>query len=52
MLGCSKLGVMYAKGNGVEKDFSKAVQLFKKACDDGDLDGCRNLVVMYEKAME
>ena len=52
VLGCFNLGIMYATGNGVEKDFGKAVQLFKKACDDGDLDGCRNLVVMYEKAME
>ena len=34
------------------KEYDKAAELFKKACDGGDMDGCRNLVVMYEKAME
>ena len=24
----------------------------KKACDGGDMDGCRNLGIMYEKVME
>ena len=38
---------MYANGNGVEKDFSKAVELYKKACDGGNMHGCRNLVVMH-----
>ena len=47
MLGCTNLGVMYANGNGVEKDFSKAVELYKKACDGGNMHGCRNLVVMH-----
>ena len=47
MLGCTNLGVMYTNGNGVEKDFSKAAQLFKKACDGGEVRGCTNLGVMY-----
>ena len=47
MLGCTNLGVMYTNGNGVEKDFSKAVQLFKKACDSGEMPSCSNLGVMY-----
>ncbi len=38
---------MYANGNGVEKNEQKAAELYKKACDGGDLDGCRNLVVMH-----
>ena len=32
-----------------KKDFSKAVQLFKKACDGGHMLGCHNLGVMYQK---
>ena len=39
---------MYAKGNGVEKDFSKASELYKKACDGGNMQGCGHLGFMYE----
>ena len=49
MRGCGKLGVMYEKGNGVEKDLGKAAELFKKACDGGEMLGCRNLGIMYKK---
>ena len=31
------------------KEYDKAFESFKKACDGGDMDGCRNLGVMYEK---
>ena len=31
--------------SGIE--LPSAVELYKKACDGGDLDGCRNLVVMH-----
>ena len=31
------------------KDYDKAFESFKKACDGGDMDGCRNLAIMYEK---
>ena len=34
------------------KEYDKAAELYKKACDGGDMDGCRNLGVMYEKVME
>ena len=47
MRGCFNLGVMYTNGDGVEKDFSKAAQLFKKACDGGDMLGCVKLGIMY-----
>ncbi|MCI6564383.1 tetratricopeptide repeat protein, partial [Campylobacter sp.] len=47
MSGCFNLGIMYANGNGVEKDLGKAVELFKKACDGGNMRGCHNLGVMY-----
>ncbi|MCI7236814.1 hypothetical protein [Campylobacter sp.] len=43
---------MYDNGNGVEKNEQKAAELYKKACDGGNMDGCRNLGVMYEKVME
>ena len=38
---------MYEYGNGVEKDFGKAVELYKKACDGGEMLGCGNLGSMY-----
>ena len=41
-LGCSNLGLMYAKGQGVEADDLKALKYYKKACDGGDQDGCKN----------
>ena len=34
MRGCSNLGVMYAKGEGVEKDLDKAADLYKKVYDN------------------
>ncbi|MCI6343253.1 MAG: sel1 repeat family protein [Campylobacter sp.] len=49
MSGCFNLGIMYANGNGVEKDLGKAAELFKKACDSGNMRGCHNLGVMYTK---
>ena len=38
---------MYANGNGVETNKQKAVELYKKACDGGDMDGCRNLDIIH-----
>ena len=49
MFGCYSLDIMYDDGNGVEKDLGKAVELYKKACDGGDMLGCTNLGFMYEK---
>ena len=49
MRGCHDLGVMYADGNGVEKNEQKAVELYKKACDGGEMLGCFNLGTMYAK---
>ena len=48
MRGCVTLGVMYADGDGVEKDLGKAAQLYKKACDGGEMLGCRNLDIIYK----
>ena len=49
VLGCFNLGIMYATGNGVEKDLGKAVQLYKKVCDGGEMRGCRGLDIIYAK---
>ena len=46
-LGCSNLGVLYNKGQGVKQDYQKAVELLKKACDSGDAVGCYNLGILY-----
>jgi uncharacterized protein len=34
------LGVLYMVGKGIPQDLEKAKELFKKACDNGHLDGC------------
>ena len=44
---CGELGFMYAKGQGVAKDESRAVAHFSKACDAGDPKGCAYLGAMY-----
>lgn len=41
------LGVIYVKGTGVRQSFSKANELFLKACNGGEARGCSNLGVMY-----
>ena len=33
------------------KDYDKAFESFKKACDDGNMRACHNLGVMYEYAI-
>jgi TPR repeat protein len=38
---------MYDKGEGVRQDNFKAAELFTKACDGGDAQGCFNLGAMY-----
>ena len=46
--GCSELGVMYDKGEGVKQDHFAAADLYKKACDGGDVGGCFSLGHSYE----
>lgn len=41
------LGLMYANGEGVEKDMVQAVELFKKAAEQGHVDAQNNLGAMY-----
>jgi len=34
-VGCSNVGLMYDRGQGVKQDYTKAMQFYKKACDMG-----------------
>lgn len=43
------LGVMYAKGRGVERNEAKAVELLALAADKGDANAQLNLGIMYAK---
>jgi hypothetical protein len=38
---------MYVNGEGVEKDMNQAVELFKKAAEQGHVDAQNNLGAMY-----
>lgn len=46
--GCHKLGVLYAKGYGVEQNFFKAFEFYKKACDLNLPNSCYNLAILYK----
>src|SRR5207302_10570025 len=41
--GCSNLGVAYEHGWGVRRDVTRAVALYRQACDAGEALGCGNL---------
>ena len=45
---CLQLGSMYHIGDGVKQNFSKAKELYAKACSLGLASGCSNLGFMYE----
>jgi hypothetical protein len=40
---------MYAKGQGVRRDYTEAMQWFRRAADEGDASAQYNLGVMYAK---
>ena len=46
MRGCFNLGIMYASGNVVEEDFSKAVELFKNL---SDIKKFKSFKIVYSK---
>ena len=46
-MGCANLGWMYKEGKGLERNYRKAVELSKKACELKEGLGCNNLGVMY-----
>jgi hypothetical protein len=37
---CTAIGLDEAEGRGVQKDDTLAVELFRRACDGGDIEGC------------
>lgn len=45
------LGSMYAAGQGVEKDLSKAHDLFREAAQNGRIDAMYKLGLMYEQGL-
>lgn len=45
-IACNNLGFMYANGDGVAKDFFKAIRYYKLACNGGSNLGCYNLGLM------
>jgi hypothetical protein len=46
---CSNLGAMYARGEGVAKDGSHAVEFTSKGCDAGNSPACRFAGISYAK---
>jgi hypothetical protein len=44
---CTALGYAYDHGQGVEKDYARAKELFEKSCEQDPL-GCANLAVLYD----
>ena len=45
--GCNTLGILYAKGLGVKQNYTKAKNLYKKACNMGFAAGCSTLAFSY-----
>ena len=46
--GCSKLGILYADGQGVKQDYFKAKEFYEKACNGGIAYSCVGLGILYE----
>lgn len=46
---CLNLGLLYAKGQGVEQNYQKAREFLQKACDGNDALACYNLGLLYKK---
>ncbi len=44
---CSDLGFTYDRGQGVTKSFTRAAELYRLACDKGEMYGCMNLGNRY-----
>jgi TPR repeat protein len=50
VIACSNLGILYEKGEGMEMDIGRAVELYRRACDGGDAKyGCSLLAHMFEQ---
>ena len=46
---CGRLGFRYEKGNGVQKDVSRAVAFYKQACHGGSAISCGALGFLYHR---
>ena len=44
----NNLGLMYDRGDGVRKDYGKAVEFYRAAAEQGDITAQYNMGVMYE----
>jgi hypothetical protein len=42
------LGMLYANGKGMARDYSKAAELYRQAADAGNLTAVNNLAVLYQ----
>ena len=47
--GCSNLGFMHYKGEGVKQDSAKALGLFDKACQMKHESGCKNYAILKKQ---
>ena len=47
---CHNMGLMYAHGDGVEKDELKALEFYTKACDKNYFESCSSAAVLYEES--
>ena len=50
-VGCYNAGLIYYKGERVERDYEKAANLFIKACDEGHSQACYNIAYMFENGL-
>ncbi len=48
MAACARAGVHYTEGDGVERDYARALELYGRACDGGAGLGCTNLGWAHE----
>jgi len=49
---CAHLGLIYDLGPGVAGDFRRAVEFFRKSCDEGDASGCIKHVFTNSKVVK
>ena len=51
MKSCTELGLLYAKGIGVNKNAKRIFKLLNNACNNGELNACVVLGYTYKPAM-
>ena len=47
---CYNMGLMYANGDGVDKDDLKALAFYKKACETNYYKSCSSVALLYEES--